>query len=643
MSWTDPSIELVACGENGLTDWDRIVVEGLADQVRWHSIHIYTGSDEYWTNVLTPHQAERALRRVKALIDDARYRQRIAHPVHVAYDEWNVWFREREEGLEERYTLADALAVATYVHIFVRHCQVVRMANLAQLVNVIAPIVTRPDGLFLQTIYHPLRLFAEHLRPVALDVHVDCDTHDLVEVVKAPGGWPHRVSDLGPFPVLDVTASIGERGEGLTLSVVNRSPTDAVDAQLRFADAFEACAATVERVAGPDPEATNSFEDPDRVGVETEQLDALGERHRPALSRPLTHRHHLRQGGHAMTAPLSRRGFFTTAGGAAAMLLTGCSGTYDVASGFFSSDSGSGKNTIVYWNLLSGGDGSHMQEMEATYRKEHPEITLDSTVLVWGNPYYTKLAMATRAGSAPDVAIMHLTRLHQFAPAELLKPLDLDLLAAHGMTPADFTPLAFAKAHYNGQLLAIPLDTHPFVQYYNTKVCRRAGLLNSAGELPPITGPEQLLAALRRLKAVGVTPAVCDQIDDPATPWRLFYTFYSQAGGEVLADNGTRLVLDRPLALRVLSFIGQLGREGLLSANTDAAGGITLFQSGDVGLYWEGEWNVDIFQQAGLPFSCPSACSRSRRCSAPTSPRPTRTRSSSPSSRTRTPNGSRWS
>jgi multiple sugar transport system substrate-binding protein len=211
--------------------------------------------------------------------------------------------------------------------------------------------------------------------------------------------------------------------------------------------------------------------------------------------------------------------------------------------------------------------------------------------------------MATRAGSAPDVAIMHLTRLHQFAPAKLLTPLDLDLLAAHGMMPSDFTPLAFAKAHYNGQLLAIPLDTHPFVQYYNTKVCRRAGLLNSAGELPPITGPEQLLAALRRLKAAGVTPAVCDQIDDPATPWRLFYTFYSQAGGEVLADNGRRLVLDRALALRVLSFIGQLGREGLLSANTDAGGGIALFQSGDVGLYWEGEWNVDIFQQAGLPFS----------------------------------------
>jgi alpha-L-arabinofuranosidase len=276
MKWTDPSIELVACGENGLSDWDRIVVEGLADMVQWHSIHIYTGVEDYWSNVLSPHQAERALRRTAALIANARYCQKIAHPIHITYDEWNVWFREREEGLEERYTLADALAVATYLHAFVRHCRVLRMANLAQLVNVIAPIVTSPDGLFLQTIYHPLRLFADHLRPVALDVHVDCDTHELDEV-HVPGGWPHRVADLGPFPVLDVTATAEENSDGLTLSVVNRSPSDTIDARLLFADGILARPAILERVSGPDPTAINSFEQPDLVAVEKERLEVFGE------------------------------------------------------------------------------------------------------------------------------------------------------------------------------------------------------------------------------------------------------------------------------------------------------------------------------------------------------------------------------
>jgi alpha-L-arabinofuranosidase len=59
MRWTDPNIELVGCGLSGLTDWDRVVIEGLAPFVDYHSIHIYTGSDDYWSHVFAPHQADR--------------------------------------------------------------------------------------------------------------------------------------------------------------------------------------------------------------------------------------------------------------------------------------------------------------------------------------------------------------------------------------------------------------------------------------------------------------------------------------------------------------------------------------------------------------------------------------------------------
>jgi len=301
---------------------------------------------------------------------------------------------------------------------------------------------------------------------------------------------------------------------------------------------------------------------------------------------------------------VTRRRFLTLAGAGATVLATaGCSATYDVAGGFVSPASGTNNDTLVYWNLLSGGDGQHMQEMEQAYRKANPKIALDATVLEWGNPYYTKLAMAIRAGSPPDLAIMHLSRLPGFVPAGLLEPYDLGQLAAHGMHPSDFTPLAFGKAHFGGRLMAVPLDTHPFVQYFNTKICRKAGLLDSSGMLRPITSPAALLTVLRKLKAQKVTPAVCDQINDPATPWRLFYTLYSQAGGKVLADNGKRVVLDRALSLRVLGFIEQLAREGLMNSNNDAGGGVAIFSQGTAGLYWEGEWNVDVFQAAKLPFS----------------------------------------
>ena len=105
MRWTDPSIELVGCGLSGLTDWDRVVIEGLAPFVDYHSIHIYTGSDDYWSNVLAPHQADRALRTTRAMIERARYERRVEHPIHVAYDEWNVWFRERAARPQPRGTL----------------------------------------------------------------------------------------------------------------------------------------------------------------------------------------------------------------------------------------------------------------------------------------------------------------------------------------------------------------------------------------------------------------------------------------------------------------------------------------------------------------------------------------------------------
>ncbi|MGH3169812.1 MAG: alpha-L-arabinofuranosidase C-terminal domain-containing protein, partial [Trebonia sp.] len=280
-SLTDPDIELVSCGESGVSDWDATVIEGLAPYVRWHSIHLYTGDEDYWTNVLAPHQAERALRVAGALIEKARHNQRIAHPIHVAYDEWNVWFREMDgtRGLEERYNLGDALAVATYLHAFVRHADIVKMANLAQLVNVIAPIVTSPEGLFLQSIYHPLRLFADHLGDVALDVAVDCDLHEYVPPGRA-GQWPNRFGDLGPFPVLDVVATRSRASGAVMVSVVNRSPEDDVTAEISLAGALPEGRAVISEVNAPDWHTVNSFERPDAVSVTETAVDRPRDRWR---------------------------------------------------------------------------------------------------------------------------------------------------------------------------------------------------------------------------------------------------------------------------------------------------------------------------------------------------------------------------
>jgi alpha-N-arabinofuranosidase len=284
MKRTDPSIQLVGCGQTGWSEWDEIVLAGLAELVDFHSIHLYTGSADHYTTVFQSHQAERAIRICSALIERVRLAQRIAHPIHIAFDEWNVWYRTRSHedrvaGLEERYTLSDALAVATYLNGFIRHCRTVRIANFAQLVNAIAPIVTSREGLFLQTIYHPLRLYAAHCREVALDVHVSGETYDLPPAQETGSvGRVHHVADLGPFTLLDAAATCDVDGRRLMLAVVNRHRDRDLVATIDRGDGAPAGEVAVAEVNGPDVGAVNSFEHPRAVDVQERRLTAPGPR-----------------------------------------------------------------------------------------------------------------------------------------------------------------------------------------------------------------------------------------------------------------------------------------------------------------------------------------------------------------------------
>ncbi len=285
MKRTDPSIVLVSCGQNGWNPWDEIVVEGLASLVDYHSIHLYTGHSDYYVNLFQAHQAERAVRICERTIERACYNQRVDHPVYIAFDEWNVWYRTRSHedrvaGVQEQYNLGDALAVATYLNIFIRYCRIVRIANLAQLVNAIAPIFTNPQGLFLQTIYHPLRLYAEHTQEVALDVHVDCERYELAPAQEDGGvGRRFHIADLGPFNLLDATATCDPAGREVTLAVVNRDKDRAHATTIEFTTGTAPTSVRVAEVNGPGPEATNSFEHPDTVGVHEHQATVSGSRY----------------------------------------------------------------------------------------------------------------------------------------------------------------------------------------------------------------------------------------------------------------------------------------------------------------------------------------------------------------------------
>lgn len=267
-----------------------------------------------------------------------------------------------------------------------------------------------------------------------------------------------------------------------------------------------------------------------------------------------------------------------------------------------STTSGASSN-IVFWNLFGGGDGARMIQMEDAFQSATPQIGLQSVTLTWGDPYYTKLAMAAAGGRPPDVAISHMTRMPVLAEQNLLDPFDLNELANVGITQDKFLPSLWEKAQYNGKLYSVPLDTHPFVAYYNTDICKKAGLLDANGNLKPIQGPDALLSALKSVKQATGNYGVVFEIEG-VTPWRLFYTLYSQMGGLVFTPNGKQLLLDDTKAEQVLSFMTELTVGSKVAAqNIDYAGSIALFGSGKAGFLWNGEWEVTTFQTEKTPFS----------------------------------------
>ncbi|WP_265446427.1 extracellular solute-binding protein [Flexivirga meconopsidis] len=306
-----------------------------------------------------------------------------------------------------------------------------------------------------------------------------------------------------------------------------------------------------------------------------------------------------RSGGRSPLPSVNRRMVLGAGAGSLATLLAGCGSP--VATGLFGAAPPT--RTLTYWNLFAGGDGANMQTMEDAYRKAHPDVRLDSTVLSWGTPYYTKLSLATSGGAPPDVAVVHLSRLDTLAKAGLVSSLSPDELANAGLPTDNFTPAALQKATVDGTVRAVPLDTHPFVMFYNVEVCRKAGLLDGSGKLKPINGPQELTAALRAAQRVtGQYGGVVTITNDPSTNWRFFATLYYQLGGTVVADSGTRITLDDDKAVQALTFMQSLTRSGLLPKSVDPGGTTSLFSTGKAGFLFDGEWQIPTYRDTPVRF-----------------------------------------
>lgn len=266
MKWTDPTIQLFASAtchwRQDFVERAQLLLEHAPTLIDYMAVHWYVGnrSDDFNEYMGISEQIEDRLSAYAGLIKALRLANKIEKPIPIAVDEWNVWYRVRNEGkLEEIYNLEDALVVALQMNAFIRHADTVKMANLAQIVNVIAPIMTRPDGLVLQSIFHPFELYSRHCGDTALDLYWDTERFD--------------AGQFGSVRVLDVAGSL--KGNQLALFVVNRSH-DSTEAQVRLAAGRFAGPAHAYVVNGPHIKAENTFDTPNQVGVTEQTLTADG-------------------------------------------------------------------------------------------------------------------------------------------------------------------------------------------------------------------------------------------------------------------------------------------------------------------------------------------------------------------------------
>ncbi len=268
MKDVDRRIELVACGSCSVDmfdtymEWDRQVLDYLGDYADYISLHRYVGNpkDDTPDYLAVTSSIDRQIEEMDAVCRYIQARRRSKKRTYLCFDEWNVWYKNREtdgEGkfaphlVEEVYNLEDALVVSGFLNSFVRHADSVRIANIAQIVNVIAPLITRGDDLLVQSIYHPFTMYAGRQEGTSLRTFVD--------------GAGYMSESYGRVNYVD--AAMIQHDRLLHVFVTNRSTDADVPLRIVLEDRpIESLVSAEILTGGRDPKAANTFEQPDLVG-----------------------------------------------------------------------------------------------------------------------------------------------------------------------------------------------------------------------------------------------------------------------------------------------------------------------------------------------------------------------------------------
>jgi len=241
MKWTDPSIELVACGSSGsgmptFGDWEKTVLSHLYDHADYVSLHMYCANREKDTPNFLGRSLEmdRYIKNAAGICDLVKAKKNGKKNINLSFDEWNVWYHSNETDkkiekwteapplLEDIYNMEDALAVGCMLITLLKNADRVKVACLAQLVNVIAPIMTEKGGAsWRQTIFYPFYDASHFGRGTVLRCPVTVEKYDSREYCDVP--------------YLEAVGVYNKEKKEINIFAVNRNLKEAIDLEAHIA------------------------------------------------------------------------------------------------------------------------------------------------------------------------------------------------------------------------------------------------------------------------------------------------------------------------------------------------------------------------------------------------------------------------
>ena len=292
----DPKVQLIACGSSGTgmstyMVWDREVLEECYDQVDGISLHAYYGNTRPLTNNSAARylgmnlDMDRQIHEIGAVCDYVQALRKTSKRLWLSFDEWNVWYRARSGDavngrgafapklLEEVYNFEDALLVGGFVNTLLRNSERVRVGCIAQLVNVIAPLVTNETGVLRQSIYYPYAWGIRYARGRVLDVRVETETYPI-----SGAGLQADFARNDQVPFVDVVATYDGQNRQASVLMLNRDLEGERDVVVEWGDLTPTRVLTCETLTGSDLKAFNTFEQPRLVAPQRLDAPAPGSR-----------------------------------------------------------------------------------------------------------------------------------------------------------------------------------------------------------------------------------------------------------------------------------------------------------------------------------------------------------------------------